>query len=1083
MKSRLALVLTAALAAAACSSQDDAAVATPRPGSGANAGSGPAAAAMTVGRFAMSNAATAHRFAAIPDRGVLTVYPKARVVRRDGAYTWHRADLSEAHARSAVGGVLAFTTPAGELLRFRYERHVEHANGDWTWIGSIVGRKAEEAIITFGAKAAFGTIAQPGKEPLRLTIRDGASWLVETDPREIAKLQNVGTRPTEPDFIVAPSLAAQPRTTGGRAAGDAPPTAGATAVPAGVTAANTIDVVLGYTPGFVSYYGGDSQALTRLNNMVDITNEAYVNSQVDARVRLVRTLLVNYTDANDNKTALQELTGYQNGSRTAPAAAFSELRAAREQHGADLVSLVRRFNTPENDGCGIAWLLGGGRAGSISAGSEYFGYSVVNDGRDAGTDGKTYICRDETLAHELGHNLGSAHDRDAADGDDNVLQNSEYGVFEYSFGYKTTSSEGNFYTIMAYGDSGQTRYRTFSNPRTTFCGGLACGVDNQADNARTLTQTIPIVSTFRAAVQPAEPPTPPATAKAVNDVDADGKSDLLWYSGAAIAWWRMNGASVSGSGGQGVPAGYSVLATGDLDGDRRADIVWQTDAGQLVLWRGASDGYTATVIGTYPTGWTLAAAADINGDSRTDLVWQNAATVSWWLMQGPTITSSNGRAAATGSDVLAAADFNGDGKADLVWQNESGMLTMWLSTGSDFSVATLGDYPRGWSSVGAGDVDGDRKTDLIWSNSTTVAWWRMDGASVAGSGGQALASPGTRVSLADFDGDGISDIVWVNQAYGMSYWRGTGSGFSAVAMPEYPAQWSAIRSGARAQYVAAPSDRNSDGRSDLLWHNGATLAWWHLRGASIVSSGGQSTGAGASMLGLGNFDGDGRSDVLWRDGANRLQLWQAAGSGFLASEIGGYPVGWTLAGIGDIDGDGRADVLWHNGVTLAWWHMDQAAVRASGGQSMGTGSEVLGIGDIDGDGRDDVVWRDASNRVLAWLARGSGFAQAAITGFPTGWTLRAVADVNGDERADLLWHNGTTLAWWHLRGVSIIGSGGQSMGAGSSVIGTYDVDGNGRADVAWRDASGNLVLWTASGPGFAQATLTSFPVGWTAVKP
>lgn len=64
-------------------------------------------------------------FANIPDGGDLVVYPARRVVRKDGAYTWHRANLSEQHALRAIGGVMSVTTPTGRTLLFQYERHVE----------------------------------------------------------------------------------------------------------------------------------------------------------------------------------------------------------------------------------------------------------------------------------------------------------------------------------------------------------------------------------------------------------------------------------------------------------------------------------------------------------------------------------------------------------------------------------------------------------------------------------------------------------------------------------------------------------------------------------------------------------------------------------------------------------------------------------------------------------------------------------------------------------------------------------------------------------------------------------------------
>src|SRR3546814_12029278 len=47
--------------------------------------------------------------------------------------------------------------------------------------------------------------------------------------------------------------------------------------------------------------------------------------------------------------------------------AFTALREARDETGADLVSLVRAFRTPENAGCGIVWLIGGDETGIIQA--------------------------------------------------------------------------------------------------------------------------------------------------------------------------------------------------------------------------------------------------------------------------------------------------------------------------------------------------------------------------------------------------------------------------------------------------------------------------------------------------------------------------------------------------------------------------------------------------------------------------------------------------------------------------------------------------------------------------------------------
>src|SRR3546814_8258864 len=104
--------------------------------------------------------------------------------------------------------------------------------------------------------------------------------------------------------------------------------------------------------------------------MTAITNEAYQKSGVNMRVRLVGTQQVTYPDNTDNGHALERLTGYRAGEGGGPidvASAFTALREARDETGADLVPLVRAFRTLENAGCGIAWLNGGDETGTIEA--------------------------------------------------------------------------------------------------------------------------------------------------------------------------------------------------------------------------------------------------------------------------------------------------------------------------------------------------------------------------------------------------------------------------------------------------------------------------------------------------------------------------------------------------------------------------------------------------------------------------------------------------------------------------------------------------------------------------------------------
>jgi hypothetical protein len=344
---------------------------------------------------------------------------------------------------------------AEDDIVFQRLRHKSRENTA-TWVGAAAQGNAR-ILITIGADHFFGSVVTdentvlytPGKFPLQ------AEAVIKNPEFEVVP---------EEDAVSLPSAAS------------IPPMAAA----AGPSDDGTvIDIMVLYTDGMAAAYPG-AQIDTKIQNLIDVANNAFVNSNIDTQFRLVHSAEVSYPDDSPGgmSEALNDLTDPD------LSGVFSGVDDQRTTYGADQVTLLRRY---VDEGCGIAWLLNGTNPTVNSP----YSYAVVHEGSKP--DGSGWYCSEQSFGHELGHNLGCAHD---------IANASSNGKFYYSYGYQ--QPEGQFRTMMAY----QTgcpkpgtcpRIEYFSNPNITY-NGQPTGVAEAIDNARTIQQTRIEMAAYRTSV-------------------------------------------------------------------------------------------------------------------------------------------------------------------------------------------------------------------------------------------------------------------------------------------------------------------------------------------------------------------------------------------------------------------------------------------------------------------------------------------------------------------------------------------------------------------------------------------------------
>jgi FG-GAP-like repeat len=175
--------------------------------------------------------------------------------------------------------------------------------------------------------------------------------------------------------------------------------------------------------------------------------------------------------------------------------------------------------------------------------------------------------------------------------------------------------------------------------------------------------------------------TPPSvvsrTATRLGDHKGDGRTDILWRNTATqnVASWQVgaNGTAIqSYTGLLPVSTAFKFLASADLDGDGRAEVLWRNVvSGDLVAWKLSPDGTSVAatvVLGAAALEWESPGVATLPSGQKT-IVWRNTITgiVTLWGVYSDLTAYAAGFVSAKFLNlspeqlIVGTADIDGDG--------------------------------------------------------------------------------------------------------------------------------------------------------------------------------------------------------------------------------------------------------------------------------------------------------------------------------------------------------------------------------------------------------------------------------------
>ncbi|MFO0579177.1 MAG: FG-GAP-like repeat-containing protein [Polyangia bacterium] len=556
------------------------------------------------------------------------------------------------------------------------------------------------------------------------------------------------------------------------------------------------------------------------------------------------------------------------------------------------------------------------------------------------------------------------------------------------------------------------------------------------------------------------------------DLNGDRRTDIIEAGFSDVFVWR---AAADGS--LLPPSIYPVgtqpqaLLVLEANGDGKPDLVLGQAAGRLSLLTGGGDGTlgAATGLRDAPGGVDALASGDLNGDRKADFLALCGDKLAVRLSRGDgTFDSAADVTLPAVAQRLLVGDFNKDGKADVYLAADAmtPLSTLLLGKGDGTFQAprTISPAPlRGVSVAAAGDLDLDGKLDLALGSSgdnlALLAFGRGDGTFV-----EDAVAPGTpsAIASADVNRDGKQDVLAVGAGTNKAYvFLGNGDG-TLQAARSYDTDKGAS--------ALATGDFNGDGKLDLV------VANYDANTVSLLPGNGDGTfqpqrvasvGKGPNSIVAADVNGDLKLDVVTADyEGDTVSVLLGSGTGSF-SAVKSYSVGKgpSAVAVADFNGDGRIDLISANADASTLSYLQQSAATAGSWNSAkslaaGTGPSALVVGDWNGDGKADFVAGNSDSYNLGiYLGKGDGtFTTRYVTGggFITGLFA---ADLNGDGLKDLV----TETPAGGLVTIFLGFADGTFAPSARSVpsqgaLGVVDLTGDGKADLVLGGAKDGAAL-------------------------